>query len=144
MPQNEKNDFHIGVQVILRDAGKILLGRRAGVFGQGSWGLPGGRLRQGETLFEAAARELDEEVGVGARKMRVVCISDATLANNYQLQVGVEVTEWIGKPEIREPDKCDSLGFFDPATLPSPLFVASRPIIECNTANVLYSGNPQR
>ncbi|MFG1298505.1 NUDIX hydrolase [Xanthobacter sp. V3C-3] len=44
----------------------VLLARRAANPGAGLWSLPGGRVEAGETLVEAAARELMEEVGVTA------------------------------------------------------------------------------
>lgn len=138
MAVDEKNDFQIGVQVILLRSNEILLGRRAGIFGHGTWGLPGGRLRQGETLLEAAARELEEEVGVIAENLRIVAIADATMENNFQLQIGVEVAEWKGSPSIKEPDKCDQLEFFPLSAIPTELFVASSPIIKRYGESKLY------
>lgn len=44
----------------------VLLARRAANPGAGLWSLPGGRVEPGETLVEAAARELMEEVSVEA------------------------------------------------------------------------------
>ena len=138
----EKNDFHVGVQVILRGSGKILLGRRSGIFGHGTWGLPGGRLRQGETLLEAAARELEEEIGIVPTNLKVIAIADATSENNFQLQVGVEVTSWQNEPAIKEPDKCDALEFFEIGALPSLIFVASRQLLDCYSANQTYLPKP--
>lgn len=43
---------------------RVLLIHRSGEPHQGSWALPGGLLRQDETLSEAAARKLVEETGV--------------------------------------------------------------------------------
>ncbi|MFG1372632.1 NUDIX hydrolase [Xanthobacter oligotrophicus] len=44
----------------------VLLARRAANPGAGLWSLPGGRVEPGETLAEAAVREVMEEVGVSA------------------------------------------------------------------------------
>jgi 8-oxo-dGTP diphosphatase len=44
----------------------ILLIQRASALGNGLWSLPGGKLEQGETLLQAANRELLEETGIHA------------------------------------------------------------------------------
>ncbi len=51
---------------VLRD-GRVLLARRAKPPGAGRFSLPGGLVEPGETLAEAALRELAEETGVVAR-----------------------------------------------------------------------------
>lgn len=47
--------------------GRALIATRTKPPGAGVWSLPGGLVEAGETLEEAALRELDEEVGVKAR-----------------------------------------------------------------------------
>ena len=51
---------------VLRDS-RVLLARRAKPPGAGRFSLPGGLVEPGETLAEAALRELAEETGVVAR-----------------------------------------------------------------------------
>lgn len=51
---------------VFRD-GKALIATRTKAPGAGVWSLPGGLVEPGETLEEAALRELMEEVGVEAR-----------------------------------------------------------------------------
>lgn len=48
-------------------------------------GLPKGRLEQGETILEAAQRELKEEIGYGAR--RLVKLTDLSLAPGYMTHI---------------------------------------------------------
>ncbi len=54
---------------LLRKSGKILLVREAGGgrLSKGRWGLPAGKVRQGETLAGTAARETREETGHSVR-----------------------------------------------------------------------------
>lgn len=49
--------------MVIRD-GAVLLVRRGRPPRQGQWGLPGGAQELGETVFEAAAREVLEETGL--------------------------------------------------------------------------------
>ncbi|MCE8471297.1 NUDIX hydrolase, partial [Rhodovulum sulfidophilum] len=43
----------------------------------GLWGFPGGKIDRGETLTEAALRELAEETGIFAEPLRVFTAVDA-------------------------------------------------------------------
>jgi 8-oxo-dGTP diphosphatase len=49
--------------VVIRDE-KVLLVKRRNPPGKGLWSIPGGRVELGETLKEAAEREVKEEAGV--------------------------------------------------------------------------------
>ncbi|HEY5159124.1 MAG TPA: NUDIX domain-containing protein [Anaerolineales bacterium] len=116
----------------------MLLGHRTGGFQTGTWGLPGGHLEQGETIFEAASRELAEETGIVAQKMRITTIGDPIAENNYHLQIGVLIEEWAGEPTITAPNELGELRFFPLSDLPSILLVSSAYIIEKFIAQKLY------
>lgn len=53
--------------VVLDDAGRLLLIRRANAPGRGLWSVPGGRCEPGESLVDACVREVEEETGLRVR-----------------------------------------------------------------------------
>ena len=54
----------LGVGAVVVDDGRLLLVQRDHPPGAGTWAIPGGRVRGGETLAEAVTRELREETGI--------------------------------------------------------------------------------
>ncbi len=69
------------------DDSRVLLGMKKRGFGAGRWNGFGGKLEPGETVDQAARREMLEELGVTIGKME---------------KVGHFEFEWQGKPEIHE------------------------------------------
>jgi len=66
----------IGVGVVVWHAGRVLLIRRARPPRQGQWSLPGGAQQLGETLAEAARRELREEAGIEVELGEIIATID--------------------------------------------------------------------
>lgn len=56
---------HVAVGVILGGDGRVLIAKRPSNVHQGGlWEFPGGKVEQGETLFDALSRELREELAI--------------------------------------------------------------------------------
>lgn len=66
----------VAVGVLLLDGDRVLLVQRAKPPAVGRWTVPGGKVELGETLEEAALRELAEETGMSATLGPVVEILD--------------------------------------------------------------------
>ncbi|MGB2200545.1 MAG: NUDIX hydrolase [Pseudooceanicola atlanticus] len=75
-PSTAPRPISATIAAVIRD-NQVLLVRRANPPDAGRWGFPGGKIKHGETLFEAATRELAEETGVSAEPLRVVTAVDA-------------------------------------------------------------------
>lgn len=58
--------------VVLRDRTRVLLVRRGHAPAKGSWSLPGGKVRLGESLRAAVQRELLEETALHVRVDRLI------------------------------------------------------------------------
>ena len=66
----------VGVGVVVVRDGRVLLIRRAKPPRRGEWSLPGGLQKLGETVFQAASREVMEEAGVIVRPLALVDVVD--------------------------------------------------------------------
>ena len=65
MPRSEyPNSPQLAVGALVFRENRVLLVKRNQPPGKGLWAIPGGRLKLGETLKEAAEREVREETGV--------------------------------------------------------------------------------
>jgi 8-oxo-dGTP diphosphatase len=117
----------VGVGVFpLRD-GKLLLGRRLSSHGVGEWNTPGGHLEYGEGILACAARELLEETGLSASKLRLVGVVNNLLGaeeKKHYITLCVVAEELTGTPRSCEPDKHESWGWFPLDALPHPLFAS--------------------
>ena len=57
--------IHVAVGVVKNPQGEILIAKRADHQHQGGlWEFPGGKVEQGESVFDALVREFQEEVGI--------------------------------------------------------------------------------
>lgn len=57
----------VAVGAIVFNEGRVLLVRRGRAPAEGEWAIPGGSVELGETLQQAAEREIREETGVAIR-----------------------------------------------------------------------------
>ncbi|HEY1096024.1 MAG TPA: NUDIX domain-containing protein [Alphaproteobacteria bacterium] len=73
----DKPLVRVGVGVIaLNDKGQFLLGKRNNQHGIGTWAIIGGHLEHGEDFESCAAREVQEETGLGLKHIEVVSVAN--------------------------------------------------------------------
>ncbi len=72
-----KGNFpRLGASVLVREGKKVLLVRRGSEPGKGKWALPGGLVKPGERVEEAAVREVEEETGIRVRLRGLLGVYD--------------------------------------------------------------------
>jgi len=116
----------VGVAVLVRQDGKILVGlRRSATHGDGVWQLPGGHLEWSEDVEACAAREVLEETGLDIRvDGRGPWSADYfPESGRHYVTVFILATVIGGIPEVREPDKCERWEWFDWTALPEPMLL---------------------
>jgi len=114
----------VGVGVLVTDGTKVLLGRRRGAHGAGTWAAPGGHLEFGETVEACARREVAEETGLEIGEVRRGPFTSDVFPDDGKHYVTLFVTTVrpAGEPQTLEPDKCDGWAWFEWSALPTPLF----------------------
>jgi len=119
--KRERYNLSIAVFVVLRKGDDICMIRRAHTgWMDGFYSLPAGGLEYGETLAQAAAREVKEETGI--------TLTEDNLALAHTIHVWTEDRSWIGHfficdqwegtPYVAEPDKHSALGWQPISALP--------------------------
>ncbi|MCW2921974.1 MAG: hydrolase [Thermoleophilia bacterium] len=125
----------VGIGAVVRRAdGALLMVRRSGVHGDGTWATPGGHLDFGETPEACALREAHEETGVTAENPRLVATTNdvMTADGRHYVTLWVLLDHVAGAGEALATHELSEVRWFARDELPSPLFAS--------TANAIATG----
>jgi len=86
----------LGVGVVIVDEGRMLVVERDRPPLAGSWALPGGKVRYGELLTDAAVREIREETGLEIELGEVVWVGEA-LGEGSPPEHHMVLIDFVGK-----------------------------------------------
>jgi 8-oxo-dGTP diphosphatase len=113
----------VGVGVVIRDGGRVLLVRRRNVHGEGTWSTPGGHLDFGESPAACAAREAAEETGasIGPPRFRAIT-NDVFDETRHYVTIWMEADFAGGHVSAVADDELSDVEWFELDALPEPLF----------------------
>ena len=122
----------IGVGVLVTKDGELLLGKRIGSHGAGSWALPGGHLEPGESIVTCAVRETAEETGIKVSEVKNVDFTNDLFdeEGRQYITLFVEAVSYSGVPKVLEPEKCEEWRWFSPNEVPRNLFKPLQSLFE--------------
>ncbi len=128
----KKGFDYIGVgvgAVILNSEGRVFLAKRGPEAGneRHKWEFPGGGVEFGERLEDAVTREVMEEYGFEIKVESLIDVVNHILPDEKQ--------HWVsptflcryksGTPTIREPHKCEEIGWFSLDEIPEDLLTSA-------------------
>ncbi|TCT18054.1 ADP-ribose pyrophosphatase YjhB (NUDIX family) [Melghiribacillus thermohalophilus] len=133
------------VVVVMDDKERILLQQRP--YPEGIWGLPGGLMELGESTEDTARRELLEETGLSAGKLKLASVYSGpehfVKAENgdefYVVTIAYYTREYEGILQTDSSETID-LKFFHPDELPENMVKSHRKVVEdVNSGNIVSS-----
>jgi len=106
----------VGVGAIVIEGDYILLVKRANEPGKDKWSVPGGHLKLGESLYDAAVRELKEETGIDGEAIGIINIDeyveyDGKIRYHYVL-IDVFIKNYTPLSEARPGGDAKEVGVF--------------------------------
>lgn len=124
----KKVPTEVAVAVAFDEDGRFLMSSRPeGKVYAGYWEFPGGKVEAGETIEEALAREMKEELSVAVFDCREVLVKEFTYPHDTVLLHFLQCRINLRDIEAKEGQ---TFGFFNSDQLPSPILPATEPIIE--------------
>jgi len=115
----------VGTGALIIREGKILLGKRIGKHGNGTWSPPGGLIEFNEEIEHAVEREVLEETD-----LKVTCKDFYKVTNNIFREEGKHTITLFyfcesikGEAKVMEPTKCEKWEWFSWENLPEKLFL---------------------
>jgi len=107
-----------GVVVVIEKDGQVLLGRRAGGYGKGDWGLPQGYVEFDEDFLTATIREVKEETGLEVEIRSIINVVSNFLSPSLHT-LAIVLLAGVKTGELCACDDLDSLEWY-PLTGPLP------------------------
>jgi len=129
--------LEVAATVLRRHNGHILLAeRRRDQIAGGYWELPGGKIEPGETPADAAKRELAEETGVAAGRLRLGPVHDYDFpTRRIRLHIFF-ADEWSGEPQGRERQR---VAWYDPENPIGPVLPSNERILAALSLPSVYA-----
>lgn len=129
---NEENK----VLLILRNADEKLADSAMRL--EGTWTLPAGKVKVGETIFEAAKRKAFQEVNLEISDLEIVSIADDINEYASFVTFGILAHSWSGEISLGDTEEHVAYDYYSLDELPDNLCDPSRKIIDNYLTKRLY------
>ena len=142
-------EVRTGIGIMILKDGKVLLGKRnddpikasSELHGESTWTMPDGKIHFGEKIQEAAQRELKEEIGIIAKRLKVVSVGNEIVKDAHFVTIGFLCDDFEGEPKVMEPEEIVEWEWFPINKLPSPIFPPSLKLLKNYVEREVYKGD---
>jgi 8-oxo-dGTP diphosphatase len=126
----------VGVGVIVRKEGRLLMLRRANVHGSGTWSTPGGHLEFGETPEACGVREVEEETGLKVVNPRFYAITNDHFVEHdkHYITIWIEADYVGGEPSLTAPEESDRVEWIAREAMPKEIFLSFGKVLSGQTS----------
>jgi 8-oxo-dGTP diphosphatase len=142
MSHETKFKLIASVYLVLEENGKTLLARRFQTgFEDGKYALVAGHVDGGETMREALAREVREEIGIelDVQTLKHVHTMHRWCGDHERVDLFFTAGTWKGDITNKEPEKCDDIQWFPKSDLPDNMVLYVKTALEHIDKGVVYS-----
>jgi ADP-ribose pyrophosphatase YjhB (NUDIX family) len=101
-----------GVGAVIRSADRYLLVRRGRDPNQGKWAVPGGKIKLGETMRQAVAREVEEETGLKVEAGEPIWVGEAMDPEGTWHFILIDFEASVVGGDLRVGDDAAEVGWF--------------------------------
>ena len=131
MNESNRPVTEVAAGILLDAEGRYLLGQRPeGKPYAGYWEVPGGKIENGESVFAALKRELQEELGIDIESSEDLVVLEYDYPHAYvRLHVSI-IRKWIGIPKGCEGQSLSWQLLVDTIPTVEPLLPAAWPMLE--------------
>ncbi len=105
---------------------------------EGTYTLPAGKVKKGETIFEAAKRKVKEEANLEIDDLEVISIADDINSYAHFVTIGIIAKKYKGNVSLGNTEEHVSFDFFSLDNLPGNICLPSLKIIENYRNNIIY------
>lgn len=128
----------VGIGIMIMDNDKVLLGKRKKCYGEDTWSFPGGHLEFGESLIEAAKREVKEETGLDVDELEFISLNNDIMYGRHAVTIGFKANKFFGEVKSSEPDKFNEINWVNINELPSPLLDSTEKMIKAYFSKKIF------
>ena len=107
---------------------------------EGTWTLPAGKVKNGETLIEAAKRKVKVETNLNVDNLEIISIADDINEYAHFVTIGLVARMCDGDVDLGDSQEHVDYGYFDFDNLPVNLCDPSLKIINNYKEKVMYRG----